>query len=116
MLYKVEYWVQNTTDDTPQMHYHYICECSSDRSLKMYVSKHEKFYPAFSTTWKEIEDAPNFDFEIYTRSIKPRTLKEWDNGEKKRFVIVKKAITAKAREQLEKECDNMPRRPYNDYY
>ena len=115
MLYKSEYWVQYETDETPQLRHTDIYECSSDRSMKRYISIREKFYPEFSTSWLEVEDAPNFDYQIWMRAIKRDTLLGWDNTEKKRFVIVKKAVTAKAIEQLEKECDNIPHRAYSDY-
>ena len=113
-LYKVEYWVQYENNEQPEMRHNDIYSYTSDRGLKAQVSKVERFYPEFSTPWKEIGDEP--DFQSWSRSIKQSTLKKWNEkfgiGEKKRFVIIRKAVTDKSNEQLKNECHNRPRRPY----
>lgn len=113
-LYKVEYWVQDENDEQPEMRYSDIYYHTCDRSMKSYITKREKFYPEFSTPWKQIGDEP--DFESWSRSIKQSTLKKWRDehltSEQTRFVIIRKALTANSNGQLEKECDYMPTYPY----
>lgn len=116
-LYKVEYWVQMSTDHEAYVRHTSIYASNTDRKMKMYASGINKFHPDYSTRWKVLEDGDHFT--IWKRALKSDVLAGWNKSfnikELQRFIIVKKAISDEAYEILKTECDNKPINAYSTY-
>ena len=115
--FKIEYY-SKSSEDNSDVEYTYVVKSNMiDRTLKGRISRDEKFYSEISTQWKTVEN--DGQFETWRKDIKPSVIKRWQeeflSPETERFVLVKKALTYEANNQLEEECDYNWREMYTIY-